>query len=277
MNEETVIAIVPAAGVGSRAAAGGPPKQYRRLAGEPMLRRTVRALLAEPRVAQVRVAVAAGDAWVEAALAGLPRTVWRPCGGPTRADTVRAALREAALPREAWVMVHDAARPGLPREALSRLIGTCLRLGRGGLLALPVADTVKCAFEPDPADGGPVSVARTLPRRGLWLAQTPQMFRAGVLQDALDAGAGDARVTDEASAIELAGAAGAPLLVRGARANEKLTWPEDFEWFERALCDELPSGAGTDPREADPWHRTSPRQTDPQHRTDPRHGEDGGS
>ncbi len=244
MNEDTVVAIVPAAGQGARAAtAGGLPKQYRRLAGEPMLRRTVRALLAEPRVAQVRVAVAPGDAWAGEALAGLPRTVWRPCGGPTRADTVRAALRDAALPPAAWVMVHDAARPGLPREALARLIDACLRHGRGGLLALPVADTVKCAREADPG-GAPPSVGRTLARAGLWLAQTPQMFRAGVLLDALDANAGDARVTDEASAVELAGNAAAPLLVRGARANDKLTWPEDFEWFERLMGDGPAPDAG---------------------------------
>ncbi|MER1966146.1 2-C-methyl-D-erythritol 4-phosphate cytidylyltransferase [Castellaniella sp. GW247-6E4] len=236
MNEKSVTALVPAAGLGSRAAmADGLPKQYRRLAGEAMLRRTVRALLAEPRVAQVRVAVSAADVWAADALAGLPRTVWRPCGGPTRADTVCAALRDAALPREAWVMVHDAARPGLSREALARLIDACWRHGRGGLLALPVADTVKRAAAPDPADGVPPVVACTLAREGLWLAQTPQMFRAGVLLDALLASAGDARVTDEASAVEWAGTDEAPLLVRGARANEKLTWPEDFDWFEQVL------------------------------------------
>uniref|UniRef100_UPI003340F4DC IspD/TarI family cytidylyltransferase n=1 Tax=Castellaniella defragrans TaxID=75697 RepID=UPI003340F4DC len=249
MNENSVTAIVPAAGLGSRAAtADGLPKQYRRLAGEAMLRRTVRALLAEPRVAQVRVAVSPGDVWVEDTLAGLPRTLWRPCGGLTRADTVRAALCDAALPRTAWVMVHDAARPGLPRAALARLIDTCLQYGRGGLLALPVADTVKLAAE----DGaGAPAVARTLARDGLWLAQTPQMFRAGALLDALIASAGDARVTDEASAMELAAATDAPLLVRGARANEKLTWPEDFQWFERTLDARLDPLAGLGDREDD--------------------------
>lgn len=248
MNQDSVIAIVPAAGQGLRAAtAGGLPKQYRRLAGEPMLRHTVQALLAEPRVAQVRVAVSADDPWVADALAGLPRTVWRPCGGPTRADTVRAALQDAALPREAWVMVHDAARPGLPREALARLIDACLRQRRGGLLALPVADTVKRAAPADAAGDGPASVAHTLARDGLWLAQTPQMFPAGQLLDALMAGAGNARVTDEASAVELAGVAGPPLLVRGARLNDKLTWPEDFEWFERLLGQRAPSLQDPDP------------------------------
>ncbi|MDN5863561.1 MAG: 2-C-methyl-D-erythritol 4-phosphate cytidylyltransferase [Salinisphaera sp.] len=244
--DQTLIAIVPAAGIGARAAAvDGVPKQYRRIAGEAVLRRTVRALLSEPRVQQVRVAVSTQDVWVDQALAGLPRTVWRACGGPTRADTVHAALRDAALPPEAWVMVHDAARPGLPAEALSRLINACWAHGRGGVLAMPVSDTVKCAARnageataPGVVDGTacaayagtPATVATTLDRDLLWLAQTPQMFRAGELLAALAASAGDARVTDEASAMELA--ACAPLLVRGAHSNMKLTWPEDFEWLD---------------------------------------------
>ncbi|MGB6007566.1 IspD/TarI family cytidylyltransferase [Castellaniella sp.] len=235
-----LIAIVPAAGIGARAGlAGGAPKQYRALQGEPMLRRAVRALLADPRIDQVRVAVAAEDPWVAQALAGLPRTVWRPCGGPTRAATVGAALRDAGLAPDAWVLVHDAARPGLPAQALARLIDTCLRQGRGGLLALPVADTVKQAAPasgPGADDAGSQldAIARTLPRDHLWLAQTPQMFRAGDLGAALDACAADPRVTDEASAVELSGGR-PPLLVPGSRQNDKLTWPEDFEWFESWL------------------------------------------
>jgi 2-C-methyl-D-erythritol 4-phosphate cytidylyltransferase len=239
---EALIALVPAAGIGARAGSpDGRPKQYRDLGGEPMLRRTVRALLADPRIVQVRVVVAPGDPWVDAALAGLPRTVWRPCGGPTRAETVRAALQDADLADTAWVLVHDAARPGLPADALGRLIDACQAQGRGGLLALPVADTVKQAWS---TQAGCARVARTLPREGLWLAQTPQMFRTGELQAALDACAGDPRVTDEASAVELAGAADrAPLLVRGARANDKLTWPEDFDWFEdRLAAGRVPAG-----------------------------------
>ncbi|WP_322999892.1 2-C-methyl-D-erythritol 4-phosphate cytidylyltransferase [Castellaniella sp.] len=225
-----LIALVPAAGIGARAGrADGVPKQYRLLRGEPMLRHAVRALLADARIAQVRVAVVADDPWVEQALDGLPRTVWRPCGGPTRAATVRAALQDAALAPDAWVLVHDAARPGLPAPALARLIDACLQQDRGGLLALPVADTVKQAA-PVPPD----VVARTLSRDGLWLAQTPQMFRAGELGAALAACVADARVTDEASAVELSGGP-PPLLVPGSRRNDKLTWPEDFEWFESWL------------------------------------------
>ncbi|WP_322996774.1 IspD/TarI family cytidylyltransferase [Castellaniella sp.] len=230
-----LIALVPAAGIGARAArAQGLPKQYALLGGQPMLRRTVCALLADARIAQVRVAVALGDPWVDAALAGLPRTVWRPCGGPSRADTVRAALHDAELPPDAWVLVHDAARPGLPAQALSDLIETCWRHDCGGLLALPVADTVKLAA--DCAGTGPIApeVCRTLARDHLWLAQTPQMFPAAELLSALDACAQDDRITDEASALEYSGGR-SPLLVRGSRRNDKLTWPEDFDWYETWL------------------------------------------
>lgn len=225
---ESLIAIVPAAGIGARASLPGEaavPKQYRPLAGQPMLRHAVRALLADPRIAQVRVAVSAGDGWVEQALAGLPRTVWRPCGGPTRADTVAAALADSGAAADDWVLVHDAARPGLPAQALARLIDACLGDAVGGLLALPVADTVKV---------GGQRVSRTVDRDGLWLAQTPQMFRAGLLRDALaHARAAGLAVTDEASAVEAAGHA--PRLVAGALRNFKVTWPDDFELMEKWL------------------------------------------
>ncbi|AUA59622.1 2-C-methyl-D-erythritol 4-phosphate cytidylyltransferase [Achromobacter spanius] len=225
---DSIIAIVPAAGVGARASQPGAepvPKQYRPLAGQPMLRHAVRALLADERVSQVRVAVTPGDGWVDTALAGLPRTVWRACGGATRADTVAGALADSGVADDTWVLVHDAARPGLPESALRRLIDACLADPVGGLLALPVADTVK---------GGRDRVERTLDRNGLWLAQTPQMFRAGVLRDALTAASvNGVIVTDEASALEAAGYA--PLLVPGALRNFKVTWPDDFELMEKWL------------------------------------------
>lgn len=257
---EKIIAIVPAAGIGERArapCAAGPepsaaplPKQYRLLKGEPMLRWAVRALLAEPRIAQVRVAVAARDPWVDQALAGLPRTVWRDCGGPSRAATVMAALRDAALAPADWVLVHDAARPGLPAQALARLVDTCLARGSGALLAMPVGDTVKrgtalgpaadCVLTgadgvvPPPAAAALAAVEATVPRETLWLAQTPQMFRAGQLLDALLAAqAAGAAVTDEASAMERLGKR--PGLVPGSARNFKVTWPEDFELMEKWL------------------------------------------
>jgi len=246
---DKLIAIVPAAGVGQRAQPPSPghapqPKQYRLLRGEPMLRHAVRALLADARVERVLVAVAAGDDLAGPALAGLPRVAVRPCGGPTRADTVMAALREAAPEPGDWVLVHDAARPGLPSAALARLIDSCLAYGTGGLLALPVADTVKraVAVERDAclltgaagiADSGFV-VQETVDREALWTAQTPQMFLAHKLLHALEqARAADRPVTDEASAMELAGHK--PRLVAGSVRNFKVTWPEDFELMEKWL------------------------------------------
>jgi 2-C-methyl-D-erythritol 4-phosphate cytidylyltransferase len=254
---QSIICIVPAAGVGARAqrALGdASPKQYRGLAGQPMLRHAVQALLADPRVSQVRVAVSPDDGWAADALAGLDRCVIRPCGGPTRAATVSRALADAALPDDAWVLVHDAARPGLPPDALARLIDTCTRDPVGGLLAMPVPDTVKRAAAVQdtmdasvtrvaagangaarsPAEMATVRVAATLARDGLWLAQTPQMFRAGMLQSALQAAdRAGVVVTDEASAIEAAGYA--PQLVLGSARNFKVTWPDDFELMEKWL------------------------------------------
>jgi 2-C-methyl-D-erythritol 4-phosphate cytidylyltransferase len=196
-----------------------------------MLRRAVKALLADPRIGEVRVAVAPGDAWVAESLAGLPRTVWRSCGGATRADTVRNALEDAALDDGDWVLVHDAARPGLPADALGRLIDTCLCRGEGGLLALPVADTVKRAV---PNEEDLARVAGSTSRDGLWLAQTPQMFQAGLLLAALrDACRDQVALTDESSAMERAGHT--PCLITGSARNFKVTWPEDVELMEKWL------------------------------------------
>lgn len=229
-----IVALVPAAGIGARALEAGQaqiPKQYRLLAGQAMLRHSVQALLADSRVQEVRVAVAPGDLQAQTVLAGLPRTTCSPCGGPTRAETVLNALREARLSPQDWVLVHDAARPGLPLDALSRLIDACLVDEVGGLLAMPAADTLKAA-QPHLE-----KVARTVPREGLWLAQTPQMFRAGLLLDALTRALAlqgtPSGPTDEAQAVEALGYA--PLLVRGSGRNTKITWPEDFKWVESWL------------------------------------------
>jgi 2-C-methyl-D-erythritol 4-phosphate cytidylyltransferase len=225
---DSLIAIVPAAGIGARASTPGAdaiPKQYRSLAGLSMLRHAVLALLAEPRIAHVVVAVSSDDGWVEQTLKGLPRTLIRRCGGPTRAATVANALDDSTATDGNWVLVHDAARPGLPLACLSALIDACVNDPVGGLLALPVADTVKSGEE---------RVNRTIDRSGLWLAQTPQMFRAGALRQALLLAASQAaEVTDEASAMEAAGYA--PRLVRGAMRNFKVTWPEDFGLMEKWL------------------------------------------
>lgn len=227
---ERVIALVPAGGIGARAVAEGEiatPKQYRVLAGQPMLRHAVSALLTDPRVVEVRVIVAPEDDRAQAILSGLPRTHCFPFGGAQRADTVLNGLRQTDFASQDWVLVHDAARPGLPAEALSRLLDACLTRKIGGLLAMPMSDTVKHADAEQCVD-------RTLDRKHLWMAQTPQMFRAGDLQVALiQAAKAGFVVTDEASAMEFAGYK--PLLVPGSGRNAKITWPEDFDWVQSWL------------------------------------------
>ncbi len=225
-----LIAIVPAAGIGVRAGDASMPKQYRLLNGEPMLRHAVRALLADARIVAVAVVVARGDTMAAEALKDLPRTVQLNCGGATRAATVEAALAACGAADEDWVLVHDAARPGLPRSALTRLIDACIDDAVGGLLATPVADTIKQAD----TEAAP-RVGKTVPRAGLWQAQTPQMFRAGLLRHALaSAQQLGVDVTDEASAVEALGHA--PRLVTGSPRNFKVTWPEDFDLMERWIA-----------------------------------------
>ncbi|MCG9033159.1 2-C-methyl-D-erythritol 4-phosphate cytidylyltransferase [Laribacter hongkongensis] len=212
------LALVPAAGGGSRMGADR-PKQYLDLAGAPLLAHTLRRLLAEPRLARVLVVLAPDDVWFD-------RFDWPQdvrleilrVGGATRAESVRNGLLHAGAAADDWVLVHDAARCCLPPDALDRLIDTLQADPVGGLLALPVADTLK-------RETSGQRVAQTVSREGLWLAQTPQMFRAGMLALALDRPL-DRAVTDEASAIERLGLV--PRLVTGDALNFKVTWPHDL-------------------------------------------------
>lgn len=233
--------LVPCAGVGARAGGAG-PKQYAQLADAPLVRYTLEALRRVERLAAVMVVLAPGDADFErlvpdhvGARAWLAR-----CGGDTRAETVAnglAALRARGAQADDWVLVHDAARCLLQPEWVDRLIDACIGDTVGGLLALPVADTLK-------VERGGRSTA-TLDRRDKWVAQTPQMFRIGVLQDAL-AHAG-LQVTDEASAVEARGLE--PRLVSGDPTNLKVTWPEDFGRAEALLAARaaLQQGVSMDP------------------------------
>ena len=220
------LALLPCAGSGARAGTGL-PKQYQPLAGRPLVRHTLAALTAVPRIARVLVVVAPGDARLSDL--GAPVEV-RACGGATRAESVFNGLgwllAAGAAPAD-WVLVHDAARCLVTPAQIEALIDACWRDPVGGLLALPLADTLKRA------EGG--RVAATLEREGSWLAQTPQMFRLGALHAALaaHAGSGFAGITDEASAIEAAGQR--PLLVRGSAHNLKVTYPEDFALAEAIL------------------------------------------
>ena len=217
-------ALVPCAGVGERAAAGG-PKQYAPVAGLSLVAHTLSALARVGRLKQTLVVLSPDDRVFETQTAAFGGWVAR-VGGATRALTVAAGLQEL-LARGAsaddWVLVHDAARCLVRPEWIDTLIDACLDDPVGGLLALPVPDTLK-----DEREG---RVAATVARSGKWQAQTPQMFRIGALARAL-AQAGGA-VTDEASAMEAVGLA--PRLVPGALENFKITYPGDFALAERLL------------------------------------------
>lgn len=220
--------LLPCAGLGERAAAGG-PKQYAPLAGRPLVAHTLDALGRVPGVDRLLLVLAPGDRRFAELLPGWagPGRETAAVGGASRAETVRQglqALRTAGAAEEDWVLVHDAARCLVEPAWVQRLIEACREDPVGGLLALPLADTLKAA---DP-DG---RVEQTLDRRGKWAAQTPQMFRLGLLARALDA-AGPG-VTDEASAIEALGLR--PRLVPGHLLNLKVTWPEDFATAEALL------------------------------------------
>jgi 2-C-methyl-D-erythritol 4-phosphate cytidylyltransferase len=223
-----LFALVPCAGVGQRAGTAG-PKQYEPLAGRAVVAHTLAALLAVTRLHAVLVVLAPDDARFEQAapaFAGARGWVAR-CGGATRAASVAnglAALRERGAADDDWVLVHDAARCLLRPEWVDRLIDACAGDAVGGLLALPLADTLKQARGD--------RVESTVDRASKWAAQTPQMFRVGVLQRAL-AHAG-AAVTDESSAVEALGLQ--PRLVPGEVENLKVTWPQDFALAARLLA-----------------------------------------
>jgi 2-C-methyl-D-erythritol 4-phosphate cytidylyltransferase len=226
--EPRFFAVVPCAGIGARAGAAG-PKQYAMLADRPLVAHTLAALQQVPRLHATLVVLAPDDAQFEAAVPAFRgEQAWvARCGGATRAQSVANGLDEllarGVRPHD-WVLVHDAARGLLRAEWVDRLIDACLDDEVGGLLALPVADTLKQAG----TDG---RASATIDRSAKWAAQTPQMFRLGLLRPALTAG-GDA-VTDEASAIEALGHA--PKLVQGDAENFKITWPGDFALAERLL------------------------------------------
>lgn len=214
-------AVIPAAGVGRRLGSAI-PKQYLDLAGYPVIDRTLAVFVADPRIDGVWVALGPDDGyWPATAHAGHPR-VRRVTGGAERCHSVRNCL--LALAAEAdpadWVLVHDAARPCLRPADLDRLITTLADDPVGGILAVPVRDTMKAA---DPEG----RIRATLDRSTLWHAYTPQMFRLGTLSDALgDAIAAGDLVTDEAAAMERIGLK--PRLVEGHADNLKITRAEDL-------------------------------------------------
>lgn len=222
-----VWAVVPAAGRGLRVG-GATSKQYLQVAGAPLIRHALRALLAHPDVVGAMVALAPGDALWSRDVMAFAKPVRTCVGGAQRAHSVLAALH--ALPTgndDALVLVHDAARPNLHADDLSRLLAAARTHADGAVLAAPVRDTLKRA---DAAR----QVAGTEPRDALWRALTPQVFRRGLLLRALQHAVDSGReATDESMAIEWAG--GHPLLVEGREDNIKVTTPADLALAEFLL------------------------------------------
>ncbi len=230
MSETTVprcFGLVPCAGIGTRSGASM-PKQYVRIAGQAMVAHTLAALGKVSRLEVTLVVLSADDRRFEAAMPGFagPRCRVARCGGASRAETVARGLdvlvAQGALPHD-WVLVHDAARCLVRPQWVDRLIDACWDDAVGGLLALPLADTLK--------QERAGRVAATLDRDGKWAAQTPQMFRLGLLREALAQAVPG--VTDESGAVEALGHS--PRLVPGDIANFKLTYPGDFELAQRLL------------------------------------------
>lgn len=236
-------ALLPSAGMGARLG-GDQPKQFRQIAGKPMLLYVLDAFFACPEIDSVWIGMSPGsDQLCYDLKSRYPKPVKRfeflQTGGPTRQQTVLntlAAMQKAGVHPHDWILVHDAARPGITPQLIERLI-TLVRAQEqvdpqhtqdGGLLAIPVADTMKETTEDAMRAKG------TIDRSRLWQAQTPQMFPLKALHDALsEAITAGANITDEASAIERAG--GQPLLVEGATRNFKVTHPADWDLMELVL------------------------------------------
>ena len=218
-------ALIPAAGSGSRMG-GAVEKQYMDLNSVPMIAHAMMVLAREPRIARIFVVLSPTDKrWNNYEWQGWEERIEvLRCGGATRAETVLNGLEAISknCDPDDWVLVHDAARPCLPDEMLGKLLDEVADDAVGGLLAVPVADTLKRAAA-DASSG--TRAEATVPRMGLWQAQTPQMFRHGALTEALRTAGSD--MTDEASAIEKLGLQ--PRLVESDSRNLKVTYPQDLE------------------------------------------------
>lgn len=220
-HADRVWAIVPAAGIGSRMQADK-PKQYLLLNDKSVLQHTLERLASHPRIEGIVVALAPDDPWWSQLKIELDCELLLVEGGDARADSVLNALvlLQQHSEEDVWVMVHDAARPCLRHEDIDRMLDALLTHQVGGILGVPVTDTVK-RVAPDN------TIVDTVDRHGLWRAATPQMFRLGLLQKALTVAAEQGlSVTDEASAMEVAG--WQPMMVEGHPDNIKITLPQDL-------------------------------------------------
>ncbi|BBO59851.1 2-C-methyl-D-erythritol 4-phosphate cytidylyltransferase [Mycoavidus sp. B2-EB] len=235
---ERLFVVIPCAGVGQRAGTQL-PKQYRIVAGHHLLYHTLAAFDACSELTQTLVVLARDDAHFDSRHFSGLRFAVRRCGGESRQESVLNglnALAEFGARVNDWVLVHDAARAGIQPELIRLLIRTVRDDPVGGIIALPLADTLKRqALELD-AGAVPLvpSIMRTEARADLWLAQTPQMFRVGMLREVLVRAQQEGHIlTDEASAFEWLGYS--PKLVQGSLRNFKVTYPDDFEVMEAML------------------------------------------
>ena len=235
--------IIPAAGIGSRMhnpatpkgepqhqnAAFNLPKQYLPLSGIPVISHSIQVFFNNPRISQIHVALSPNDIfWRGLTPNPASKLKLHHTGGDTRARTVLQTLQllatEHVIANDDWVLVHDAARPGLTQQLLNFFLDSLENDAVGGLLALPVSDTLKLS-------GLHSQVEKTVSRDNLWQAQTPQMFRFKLLKQALEAS--DGAPTDEAEAIESLGIK--PKLILGELRNLKITYPHDLAFLEAIL------------------------------------------
>ncbi|WP_394200280.1 2-C-methyl-D-erythritol 4-phosphate cytidylyltransferase [Shewanella waksmanii] len=215
--DTNVVAIVPAAGIGSRMGAEI-PKQYLQLNGQSILAHTLDCLLSHPKVTQVIVALHPDDKFFPQLSQASHPKLQITQGGKERADSVLAAL--SLCQSDVWALVHDAARPCLTHGDIDKLIDARQEFPQGAILGAPVRDTMKRTTD----DG---TICQTVDRQLLWHALTPQLFPAGQLAQNLRSGlASGALITDEASAMELAGVS--PGIVTGRTDNIKVTHPDDL-------------------------------------------------
>ncbi len=220
--------IIPAAGAGSRMG-DVLPKQYLRLAGKPMIAHTIQVFFNHPRIASIQLALNPADEfWRNLTLEPASKLKLHYTGGESRAATVLNTLKVMDVANDDWILVHDAARPGLTHQMLDNLLRELEHDPVGGLLALPLADTLKHADAFN-------HVAKTIPRAHLWQAQTPQMFRYATLKNALESFNG--QPTDEAEAVEALGLQ--PKLVQGELRNLKVTYPQDLALLEALISAEV--------------------------------------
>ena len=239
LNGRQCHALLPTAGSGSRLG-GDLPKQFQTLAGKPMLAYAIEAFQNTPEIHSIWVGINpnfADNPILTELKKNTKSLAFLPTGGATRQETVKntlEAMLQGGVAEDDWVLVHDAARPGITTGLIQKLIAAVVEHNSGGLLALPVADTLKRADLSSVVASQYAKADTTISRNHLWQAQTPQMFGLKKLHDALnEAIRNESNVTDEASAMELQGEK--PLLIEGATRNFKVTHPADWDLMQLVL------------------------------------------